>query len=144
MEYALCWRQSPVVLFPLKEKEKRQKDEKQKQENLKIPSNWDLLSSPPPLYKPAVPPAQVLEPAPVPPPQASASPPPPPNPSTSTPFNSLPPHSLPETCPYCDFKRNYSNVVGTLRIYLFLSLKGKDHIPFPLRKVHLVGVILGL
>jgi hypothetical protein len=48
MEYALCWRQSPVVLFPLKEKEKRQKDEKQKQENLKIPSNWDLLSSPPP------------------------------------------------------------------------------------------------
>jgi hypothetical protein len=28
MEYALCWRQSPVVLFPLKEKEKRQKGKK--------------------------------------------------------------------------------------------------------------------
>jgi hypothetical protein len=35
MEYALYWRQSPVVLFPLKEKEKRKK---------KAPSNWDLLS----------------------------------------------------------------------------------------------------
>jgi hypothetical protein len=28
MEYALCWRQSPIVLFPLKEKEKRQKEKK--------------------------------------------------------------------------------------------------------------------
>jgi hypothetical protein len=25
MEYALCWRQSPVVLFPLKEKKKKKK-----------------------------------------------------------------------------------------------------------------------
>jgi hypothetical protein len=37
MEYALFWRQSPVVLFPLKEKKKEKKP--------KIPSNWDLLSS---------------------------------------------------------------------------------------------------
>jgi hypothetical protein len=30
MEYALCWRQSPVVLFPLKEKKKRQKEKNPK------------------------------------------------------------------------------------------------------------------
>jgi hypothetical protein len=41
MEYALCWRQSPVVLFPLKEKDKRQKNPKKP----KTPSNWNLLSS---------------------------------------------------------------------------------------------------
>jgi hypothetical protein len=77
MEYALCWRQSPVVLFPLKEKEKRQKDEKQKQENLKIPSNWDLLSS---LSLPTLPP-------------------PPPS-------NSLPHHSFPDTRSFHDCKRS--------------------------------------
>jgi hypothetical protein len=26
MEYAHCWRQNPIVLFPLKEREKRQKE----------------------------------------------------------------------------------------------------------------------
>jgi hypothetical protein len=39
MEYALCWRQGPVVLFPLKERKK----------NPETPSNWDLLSSLSPL-----------------------------------------------------------------------------------------------
>jgi hypothetical protein len=81
MEYALCWRKSPVVLFPLKEKEKRQKEKKHK-----TPANWDLLSSLPHPYNPAVRPAQVPEPVPTPPPQVPASSTPLPNPSTSTPF----------------------------------------------------------
>jgi hypothetical protein len=38
MEYALCWRQSPVVLFPPREKKTKTKIPKSL-------SNWDLLSS---------------------------------------------------------------------------------------------------
>jgi hypothetical protein len=43
MEYALCWR-SPIVLFPLKEKKKKDK----KENKPKTPSKWDLLSFLPP------------------------------------------------------------------------------------------------
>jgi hypothetical protein len=113
MEYALCWRQNPVVLFPLKEKEKRQKEK-----NPKTPSNWDLLSSLPPLITllflwfrhqshPRLLPLNL--------PLLNLPPPPPSNSLLlrlllphllllilphSTPFSSLPPHSLPETRPY--------------------------------------------
>jgi hypothetical protein len=40
MEYVLFWRQSPILLILLKEKEN-----KTKRKMSQTPSNWDLLSS---------------------------------------------------------------------------------------------------
>jgi hypothetical protein len=83
MEYVLCWRQSPIVLFPLEEKKKQNKTQ--------TPSNWDLVFSLPPIAH-----CSFSSGA-----RAPASPPPPSRPSTSA---SLPLPSLTETPPYCDFK----------------------------------------
>jgi hypothetical protein len=82
MEYALGWRQSPVVLFPLREKKKKTK-------RTKTPK--PLLSgiySPPftPTYNTAVPLAQISEHGPAPPPKAFAALPSPPNSFTFAPF----------------------------------------------------------
>jgi hypothetical protein len=109
MEYALCWRQSPVVLFPLKEKKRKKKD---REKNPKTPSTWDLLSSLPPLqpccssiwgiragphattpgFCFSTSPSQLFHLCPLstPCPPGFCLPSSPPNPSTSTPFNSLP------------------------------------------------------
>jgi hypothetical protein len=59
MEYALCWRQSPVVLFPLKEKKKRQEEKKTPK-----PFLTEIYSPPFPPHNPAVPPVQAPELAP--------------------------------------------------------------------------------